>query len=102
MKPLNPEVRKLGEQCAWCSKDLSQPLMLLAKLPPGYPIKKDSVLLPVELTKRKKISHAVVMQPGSPGKLQGYDVMFGLCSQKCVDELKKAIEEEGVGFELRN
>ena len=54
MKPLDPVVREIGEKCAWCLKPLSQPLMLLAKLPPGYPIKKDTVLLPVELTKRRR------------------------------------------------
>jgi len=72
--------------------------MLLAKLPSGHSIKAGTVLLPVELPKHQKTTHAIVMQPGSQGKQDGYDIMFGLCGEKCVSNLKKALEEEGTEY----
>jgi len=102
MKPLPPDIQEIGEKCAWCLTPFTQPYMICVKLPTGYPIKADAIFLPVELKKAKRFVHAVVMQPGSPGKREGYDLMFGLCSEECTTYLKNAIEEEATGMELMN
>ena len=102
MKPVPPKIKAIGEKCAWCSGALVDPHMLCAELPKGYPIKPDWILLPVELQKLKRVVHAIVLQPGSPGKQEGFDVVFGACSDQCAAKLRAAIEEDAPGFELRN
>jgi hypothetical protein len=102
MNPVNPFIKENAEKCAWCGQTFTQPYMICVKLPTGFNLKDGIVFLPVEFKKINRIVLAVVMQPLSPGKMQGYDIMFGLCRETCVPSLKSAIEDEANGMAVLN
>ena len=58
MKSIDPATKELGESCAWCMHKFDAHFQVLAKLPLGYPVPTDAIILRVELQKAERVVHA--------------------------------------------
>jgi hypothetical protein len=85
----------LDGHCAWCRKEVGEdePVIgLLAGLRkrPARPIKDE--MTSVELAGRHV--HGRISEPGSKVALDGFDIVFMVCSEKCADALRAAARKE--------
>ena len=86
----------MANQCVWCDKEIDEDAevySLFMTLRPDDPLRDGSrtaVLVPVAGRDRL----AVVAQPGSDMAREGHDLSFALCSERCAQAMKEALERE--------
>lgn len=90
-------------KCAFCDKEMSSSEEVFgmgAKLKEGldYPSEVGR-MTPVELPVQGKTYECMVTADNSRAKLEGWDLVFMVCSEKCGSELRDILEMEGDLFE---
>jgi hypothetical protein len=90
-------------KCAFCGRRIrsgAEVYVLGVKLKAGleYPggvDRRTAVQLPV----KDRTLECMVTADGSQAKMEGWDLIFMLCSEKCGEEIKELLEEEKDLFE---
>lgn len=90
---------ELQERCSWCHRVIDEDEERFgggAKMRPeakSVTAGLEGRLFPMQLTSGREFI-AIIPAADSPARAAGHDLYFQACSQKCCDELSRAMREE--------